>query len=62
MSRRPRGYGIGQAVLDKQLNKFNEEEASNLLVWLRDLVEGDFAVKGNLDNFQEVLKNGVVLC
>ncbi|CAD5206455.1 unnamed protein product [Bursaphelenchus okinawaensis] len=59
---RPRPGGLGGAVLDKQASKFNEEEAANLLQWIKDLTKEDFDATGTRQNFLALLKDGQLLC
>lgn len=72
---RPRPGGLGGAVLDKvslgegaeagrlqQASKFNEEEAHNLLQWIKDLTKEDLDTTGSRDNFKALLKDGQLLC
>ncbi|KAI6233044.1 Calponin-homology (CH) domain-containing protein [Aphelenchoides fujianensis] len=59
---RPRPGGLGASVLDKQVSKFNEEEAHYLLEWIKTLTKEDFNTDGSRQNFKDVLKDGVKLC
>uniref|UniRef100_A0A7E4V4P6 Calponin-homology (CH) domain-containing protein n=1 Tax=Panagrellus redivivus TaxID=6233 RepID=A0A7E4V4P6_PANRE len=59
---RPRPGGLAGAILDKQASKFNEEEAKNLLEWIKGLINEDIDTTGSRSNFLEVLKDGTVLC
>uniref|UniRef100_A0A914VWE1 Calponin-homology (CH) domain-containing protein n=1 Tax=Plectus sambesii TaxID=2011161 RepID=A0A914VWE1_9BILA len=59
---RPRPGGLGGAVLDKQASKFNEEEAQNLLEWIKQLTGEDFATSGAKTDFKAVLQDGTLLC
>ena len=46
----------------QQASKFNETEAQYLLEWIRDATNENFSVEGKRDNFQAVLRDGVILC
>ena len=45
-----------------QASKFNEEEAHNLLEWIKDLTKEEVDTKGDRGNFLERLKDGQLLC
>jgi len=62
MSRRPHGFGLQQAVLDKQAAKYNENEGHALLEWTKELIGENINTAGNRENFLAVLKDGVILC
>jgi len=62
MARRPRGYGLGQAVLDKQAAKFDDEEGHNLLEWTKELTGENIDTDGSWENFYELTKDGTLLC
>ncbi|VDK44234.1 unnamed protein product [Anisakis simplex] len=62
MSSRPRPAGMAGAIRDKQLSKFNEDEASNLLEWIATITKEDFNTSGSRENFSERLKDGQLLC
>uniref|UniRef100_A0A0N4ZGC4 Calponin-homology (CH) domain-containing protein n=1 Tax=Parastrongyloides trichosuri TaxID=131310 RepID=A0A0N4ZGC4_PARTI len=54
--------GLAYEAHKKVLSKFDPELASQILKWIRDTSGQDINTDGTLDNFGEVLKNGVVLC
>ncbi|KRX41521.1 Muscle-specific protein 20 [Trichinella murrelli] len=62
MSRRPRGYGLGQAVLDKQAGKFNSEEGKHLLEWIKQITKKEFPTDGDYESFAKTLRDGTILC
>ncbi|GMT05627.1 hypothetical protein PENTCL1PPCAC_27801, partial [Pristionchus entomophagus] len=62
MSARPRPGGLAGAILDKQASKFNEEEATLLLEWIKDIIKEEVSTSGVRSDFQETLKDGSVLC
>ncbi|VDD90696.1 unnamed protein product [Enterobius vermicularis] len=45
-----------------QIAKFNEEEATNLLQWIADLIKEDIDTTGTFQNFGNTLRDGTVLC
>ncbi|KAF8383139.1 cpn-4, partial [Pristionchus pacificus] len=59
---RPRPGGIAGALLDKQANKFNEDEASLLLQWIKDVTKEEVNTDGDRKEFQATLKDGTLLC
>ncbi|XGW21518.1 hypothetical protein V3C99_004463 [Haemonchus contortus] len=59
---RPRPGGMAGKILDKQANKFNNEEAENLMEWMKGLIGEDFDTSGSRDNFREQLRDGQKLC
>ncbi|KAJ1373175.1 hypothetical protein KIN20_035517 [Parelaphostrongylus tenuis] len=59
---RPRPGGLAGVVLDKQANKFNNEEAEFLLQWIQDIIGEQFDTTGSRENFREQLKDGQKLC
>ncbi|KAK5975704.1 hypothetical protein GCK32_020558 [Trichostrongylus colubriformis] len=54
--------GITRKILDKQASKFNNEEAQNLMEWIKGLIGEDFDTSGSRDNFREQLRDGQKLC
>ncbi|VDO94445.1 unnamed protein product [Soboliphyme baturini] len=46
----------------QQRAKFNETEAHNLLEWMKAVTKEGFDTSGDLNNFYEQLKDGVLLC
>ena len=76
-STRARPSGIAGAILDKQANKFNDEEASLILQWISGfsiscnqlllevflgLIKEELPENVDRLGFQEVMKDGSVLC
>lgn len=61
-TRRPRGYGIAGAVLEKQLSKFNQAEAALLLEWVKEVSGEELETSGDIADFQAQLADGTVLC
>ncbi|WKX89057.1 hypothetical protein Q1695_008590 [Nippostrongylus brasiliensis] len=59
---RPRPAGMAGRALDKQANKFNYEEAENLLEWIKTVTGDDFDTTGSPENFREQLRDGQRLC
>uniref|UniRef100_A0A914CNA9 Calponin-homology (CH) domain-containing protein n=1 Tax=Acrobeloides nanus TaxID=290746 RepID=A0A914CNA9_9BILA len=59
---RPRPAGVAGAIMDKQAAKFNEQEAHNLLEWVKELSKEEFDTSGKRENFREVLRDGQLLC
>jgi len=50
------------AILDKQASKFNEEEAQNLLEWIKQLTGEDVNTSGSMVDFKATLQDGTLLC
>lgn len=46
----------------QQLSKFNEEEAKNILEWIKGIIKEDVNTSGTFDDFRETLRDGQVLC
>ena len=46
----------------QQAAKFNEQEAHNLLEWVKELSKEEFDTSGKRENFREVLRDGQILC
>ncbi|GMS81075.1 hypothetical protein PENTCL1PPCAC_3250 [Pristionchus entomophagus] len=59
---RPRPSGLAGAILDKQASKFNEDEASLLLEWIKELTKEEMNTSGDRRDFQDTLKDGTLLC
>ncbi|GMR52418.1 hypothetical protein PMAYCL1PPCAC_22613, partial [Pristionchus mayeri] len=59
---RPRPSGMAGAILDKQANKYNEEEASLLLQWIKDVTKEDINTSGDRQDLHALLKDGQLLC
>ncbi|KAK6020809.1 hypothetical protein OSTOST_13530 [Ostertagia ostertagi] len=59
---RPRPGGMAGKILDKQASKFNNEEAQNLMEWVKGLIGEEFDTSGSRDNFREQLRDGQRLC
>ncbi|VDM95446.1 unnamed protein product [Thelazia callipaeda] len=62
MSTRPRPAGLAGAIRDKQISKFNEEEAKALLEWIQEIVKEEINTDGSFDNFRQTLRDGQMLC
>jgi transgelin len=46
-----------------QINsKYSEELAQECLEWVKEVTNENINVSGDMDNFYEVLKDGVLLC
>lgn len=54
--------GIAYEAHQKVQSKFDPELAGQILSWIRSVSNQDFDTNGNMENFGQVLKNGVVLC
>lgn len=46
-----------------QINsKYSDELAAECLEWIKIITDENISTSGDMDNFYEVLKNGVILC
>lgn len=46
-----------------QINsKYSEELAQECLEWIKTITGGNINTNGDMDNFYEILKDGVLLC
>ncbi|GMR51492.1 hypothetical protein PMAYCL1PPCAC_21687, partial [Pristionchus mayeri] len=59
---RPRPNGMAGAIMDKQKSKFNDEEATLLLEWIKDVTKEEVNTDGDRGQFQETLRDGTLLC
>jgi len=51
------------AEAQRKINaKYSDELAQESLEWIKSIIDADFNVAGDMDNFYEVLKDGQVLC
>uniref|UniRef100_A0A915I003 Calponin-homology (CH) domain-containing protein n=1 Tax=Romanomermis culicivorax TaxID=13658 RepID=A0A915I003_ROMCU len=62
MASRTVGGGIAGQVLVKQMGKFNEQEAAEVLEWIKAVTGENIDVSGSRDNFVKLLKDGQLLC
>jgi len=62
MSGRQVGGGLAAAVLAKTQGKFNEDEAHELLEWIKNVSKENINTSGNRENFYNLLKDGTLLC
>ncbi|KAH7946589.1 hypothetical protein HPB52_001624 [Rhipicephalus sanguineus] len=64
MTRGPKDWaGKIQAVARQKIqSKYDPELAGQLLAWIKDVTGQDINTSGNMDNFYETLKDGVLLC
>uniref|UniRef100_A0A0N5BA75 Calponin-homology (CH) domain-containing protein n=1 Tax=Strongyloides papillosus TaxID=174720 RepID=A0A0N5BA75_STREA len=54
--------GLAFEAHQKVQSKFDPELAGQILSWIHTVSNQDFDTNGNMENFGQVLKNGVVLC
>lgn len=62
MATRTVGGGIAFAVKQKQASKFNEEEAHEVLEFIKTKTGENFSTEGTRENFHNLLKDGQLLC
>jgi len=62
MSGRQVGGGLAGAVQAKTAGKFNQDEAHELLEWIKSVSKENISTDGNRDNFYALLKDGTLLC
>jgi len=54
--------GLAAEAHRKVLSKYSEEQASEVLFWIKDVTGLNFGTNGDADNFYEILRDGTVLC
>uniref|UniRef100_A0A131XWU6 Transgelin n=1 Tax=Ixodes ricinus TaxID=34613 RepID=A0A131XWU6_IXORI len=54
--------GLAAEAHNKIQSKYDPELAGELLKWVKDVTGADISTSGDMDNFYETLKNGVLLC
>nr|ABO26639.1 transgelin [Haliotis discus discus] len=61
MSYRANKSGLSAETQDKINKKYDSECAGEMLTWVASMTGESFNTAGDMDNFQEVLKDGVLL-
>lgn len=54
--------GLAAETYAKVNAKYSEEQAEQVLVWIKEVLKEEFSTSGDADNFYEVLKDGQCLC
>lgn len=54
--------GFAAEAHNKIQAKYDPELAGELLAWVKDVTGKDISISGDMDNFYETLKDGVLLC
>jgi len=54
--------GLAAEAQRKIMSKYNEEHAQECLQWVKAVTSAEISTSGDMDNFFEILKDGVLLC